>query len=658
MKSFARFAASPAVVSALVALALTGLLYGDALALPLFSDDLVQIPWLESISWAELWLGPSPYGYYRPLWYTLWRTWGLIAGGLRPSHLHLINLMAHFCGAWLVGLLASAWMEHVPSAERQDARRGGVLTAGLATALFTVFPFSRQAVAWPGAVYNPLVSAMAAGAILAHDRGRRCGAVGWTALSLLLTALAPFTYEAGLMVGPVVVLAECVGSLYRRYPRRLSWWPLAFIGVGIATAFVWRSIRGAGVTGLGLSLVDLWRNASYLVQGLTYPTAPLAQGLVVYLAIDPELALWIVALPVLIVLSWRGAREHRGTSLLGAGWFLLFALPPVVTMKAEWFALAPRFLYTTAAGVSLMWVGAMSEQTEQARLNWRRGVSTLLVLILLVAPAGRFIRDGMRLYQLAGRPIWEASAAAARAHPLLVVNLPLQITPSRRTFPLGFEGITPLPARVTAEGLVRVHTGIQDAAEAVSFGIVASDAPSEYTYQLTGREVGWQELADAMRQAQSVYLTRFGPQRIHLMEAGGAARNSASRGVGLGHFGKDVVLVTAQASCDSDEGVRLTTVWRAEATISTDVTVFAHLLAPDGSLVTQADGYPLLGMLPFWLWTPGEAFRDVRYFDTGAAAESAEGYRVRIGLWELATGEHWPAEGTLDGTVTLSVHCR
>ena len=104
----------PAVASALVALALTGVLYGNVLTLPLFSDDLVQIPWLEAISWRELWSGPSPYGYYRPLWYTLWRLWGGLAGGLHPPGLHFLNLVAHFAASWLTGLLAAAWIRSEP----------------------------------------------------------------------------------------------------------------------------------------------------------------------------------------------------------------------------------------------------------------------------------------------------------------------------------------------------------------------------------------------------------------------------------------------------------------------------------------------------------------------------------------------------------------
>ena len=694
MEPFLRHLANPVVGPALVALALTGLLYGDTLALPLFSDDLIQIPWLESLSWRELWSGPSPYGYYRPLWYSLWRVWGLLTGGLRPMGLHLLNLVAHFAAAWLAGLLSSAWIRPNPSCEAHGDPARRTLAACLATALFATYPFSRQAVAWPGAIYNQVVSAMAAGAVLAYDRGRRNGHTAWIFLGMLLAMLAPFFYEAGLLVGPAVVLAEGVGSLCRRWRRRVSWWPLAFIGIFGVTALVWRSMRGAGAAGLGLGAPDVRRNASYLVQGLTFPIAPLGQVLSTRLALDPELALWIVALPVLAILTWRGLQQNRSAFLLGAGWFVLFSLPPVVSMKADWFALAPRFLYMTAAGVALVWTTAAGYWTgpagagEHRRLPRprqpvaadpsaplagergpehaqrrsrgfsRHAVVVVLVLIGLLAPGIAFVRDGMRLYNMAGQAIWEAANAARRDRPILLVNLPLRITPHRRTYPLGFEGITPLPNRVTAEGLVYVHTAIRRAARAVSFGIVATDEPAGYTYRLFGQQVGWEELADAVRQARTVHLTYFEPEQIHLVEAGGPADEASPRVEPLARFKNQVALLDAATTCDMDGHVRLTGYWRSEAAIDTDVTIFAHLLAPDGSLVAQADGYPLLGMLPFWLWWPGETIRDVRYFDASLAAEHAHGYQVRVGMWELATGEHWPAEGHPDGTILLTVECR
>jgi len=487
--------AHPVVASALVALALTVLLYSDALALPLFSDDLVQIPWLESISWRDLWYSPSPYGYYRPLWYSLWRVWGALTGGLRPRGLHLLNVAAHFVAAWLAGLLAAAWVRSAvpPSVPplRGGMKGGDTLTACLATALFAVFPFARQAVAWPGAVYNPLVSAMGVGVLLAYDRGRRGHGARWFGLALLLSVLSALTYEAGLLVGPLVVIAEVAGWAQRRWQRRRSWWPLAFIGLFIVIAWVWRVMRGAGATGFGLTLTDLWRNVSFLVQGLVYPIAPLAQRLAVWRGLDPELCLWLVALPALALLAWGGLRWNRGAFLLGLGWFALFALPPLISMEASWFALAPRFLYMTATGVSLVWAAAASVWLARLRLRWKAAAIGVSLLALL-APAALFVRDGVRLYGMAGESIWDASAAAGRGQPVLLVNLPTRIKPRSRMYPLGFEGITPLPARVTADNLVYVHTGIHDAAAAVSFGSAAPESPPGYRYQLFGRPVGWE----------------------------------------------------------------------------------------------------------------------------------------------------------------------
>lgn len=671
MKTFLRSLTRPAVASAIVALALTGLLYGDALTLPLFSDDLLQIPWLETVSWRQLWSSPSPYGYYRPLWYTLWHLWGGLFGGLHPPGLHFLNLSAHFVAAHLAGLLAAAWirppvsksrdenvavisksrgMESAPTSCFADSRRfsrtkgkisvhqrsSAFYSACLATALFAAFPFSRQAIAWPGAVYNPLVSAMAAGAILAYDRGRKGHGTRWIGLALLLAALSPFTYESGMLVGPLVVLIEGVGWMQQRWQRR-SWWPLAFAGLFLATFAVWRTMRGTDVVGFGLTLSDLRRNAGYLVQGLTYPTAPLAQRLVARWGLDPEVSLHLIALPALALLVWSGLRWNRGAFCVGAIWFVLFALPPMVSMEADWFALAPRFLYMTASGIALMWTAAASAWLARLRSSWR-AVAAATLLVALITPAVVFVRDGVRLYAMTGESIWGAAEAALRERPVLLVNLPMRITPTSRTYPLGFEGVTPLPARVTAEGLVYVHTGIHDAAEAVAFGIVAVDEPPDYTYQLFGRPAGWEELADTIRQARAVHLTRYEPDRIHLIEAG-AAGEIALPGEPLTRFGERVALLDAVCTCDEAGQVHLTAHWRAEADVERDMTVFAHLLGPEGTLVTQADGHPLLGMFPFWLWQPGEVVRDVRHFDTQQPGE----YSVALGVWDPTSGARLPA---------------
>ncbi len=675
MKTVLRSLTRPTSASALVALTLTALLYGDSLSLPLFSDDLLQIPWLESISWRELWTSPSPYHYYRPLWYTLWRLWGGLVGGLHPPGLHFLNVATHFIAAWFIGLLAAAWAQPSDGKSDTDQHRltqitckksdkicvhlclsvshsQNTLVACLAAALFAVFPFSRQAIAWPGAVYNPLVSAMVAGALLAYDRGRRTHRARWIGLALLLAALAPLTYEAGLLVAVLVVLTEGLGWLSQRWPRRsFSWrWSLAFGALLLITLALWRAMRGAGVTGFGLNLVDLRRNTSYLVQGLIYPVAPLAQRLAEWRGLDPELCLWIIALPTLALLAWSGTRRSGVAFWLGAIWFALFALPPVVSMEADWFALAPRYLYMTAGGVALVWATAAGDWLARLRASWRPWGAGIL-LVVLTLPAAGFVRDGLRLYEMAGKSIWEAADIAAYQRPLLLVNMPLRLTPSSRVYPVGFEGVTPLPKRVTAEGLVYVHTGIHDAAEAIAFGVVAADEPSGYSYQLFGPPAGWEELIAAVRQGRTIYLTRYEADRIHLVEAGAASEPPPDEP--LARFGAQVTLLDATATCDQAGQVHLAAYWQVETQVETDATVFAHLLGPDGAIITQVDGYPLLQLLPFWLLDPGEVVRDLRHFDAVPPGD----YTIRLGMWDLATGDPWPADELADGVVLLPVHC-
>ena len=639
----------PVVISAIVSFLLVSFLYGDALSLPLFADDLIQIPWLESISWCELWTSPSPYGYYRPLWYSIWRGWAELVGGLRPFGLHLLNLIAHFVAAWLTGLLAARWVS--PG----DGREERSITAALAAASFTAFPFSRQAVAWPGAVYNPLVSGMAAAAVLAYDRGRAGRGGWWIGIALGLAAMSSLTYESGILVAPLIVSVELIGRLRARWETR-SWetrsrWPIAFIVLFVAMWGLWRSMRGTGVMASGLTVTDLWQNVAYLAQGLVFPLAPLAQVFATWTGVGPALTLWLVALPSLALLGLWLVRHNPDVLLLGAGWFGLFALPPVISMKADWFALAPRFLYMTAAGASLMWAAALSLWIARTR-HQRRVPVTVLIAAMLLIPAASFVRDGVRLYHMAGEAIWKAAETVTDGQRVLLVNLPRRITPNRRLYPLGFEGVTPLPMRVTADGLTYVHTGVRDVAEAVAFGIVATDQVKPYTYQLFGQAVGWQEVAAAAREAEAVYLTRYEPERIRLVDAGGIDAASVNADT-QARFGGRIDLLRMSHTCDREGRIRLTTWWRARSDVDVDVSVFAHLVGPGGEIAAQADGRPLLGMLPFWLWESGEVVRDVRYFPPVQSGA----YTVRLGIWEPATGTRWSVTGFADDAVSFEVRC-
>ncbi len=635
----------PLFLSAVLALALTLLLYGRALSLPLFSDDLVQVPWLESISWQELWTSTSPYGYYRPMWYSLWRLWGGLLGGLDSPNLHALNLIAHFAAAVLVGALAARWLR------RDSGETSSRVAAVVATTLFAAFPFARQAIAWPGAVYNPIVAALAAGAVLSYEQGRRTGQARWPILAAILCLLAAFHYEAGLLAAPLVLIVELVGRVSRRWAIRRSWWPFGFLTLFLATFAFWLHMRGGGTATFGLQAEDLRRNAGFVVQGLVYPVAPLAQLLASAARLDRELCLWLVALPSAGLLVWAGLRSQRDALFLALGWIALFSLPPLVSMQADWFELAPRFLYTTAPGIALAWAAALVPLVLGLRSRWQATLASVTALALLL-PAAAFVLHGVALYSLAGEAIWDSAQAAESARPLLLVNLPMRLTPHNRLYPLGFEGVTPLPQRVTGADIVYVHAGIADAGEAVSFGVVATDNPATYSYELLGPLLDWDQLAPAIRRNRSAFIARYDDERIHLVEAGGTV-DEGRETEAVADFEGQVQLLSTESACDLSGQLHLTVLWRVASPVEADVTVFAHLLDGSGSLAAQADGYPLLGMLPFWLWQPGETMRDCRGFGPLTPGE----YTIVLGLWEPVTGERWAVQGSDEEVVSLSVSC-
>jgi len=670
MKRYVHALSRPGIAGLLTALALTLVLYHDALTLPLFSDDLLQIPWLQSITWAEIWTAASPYGYYRPLWYSLWRIWGIVVGGLHPAGLHLLNVIAHVLASWLAGLLTSTWIK-----PRQGVRAAepNATAAALAAAIFTVFPFSRQAVAWPGAIYNPLVSAMAAGAILAYDRARSRSNSGDLLLALLLMTLAPLTYEAGLMVAPTIVVLEIIGWWRQRWSTRASWWGLLPIISFTGTVLFWKLMRGSGITGFGLTPDDLLHNLGYILQGLIYPAAPLAQVLSSATSLSSVASLLLIAIPMAGFLIWRGLCRQPDACLLSLGWIFLFALPPTVSMTADWFTLAPRFLYMIACGTAMLWTITVLTVLEDIAAIVRQSCARIVRFAALLAvataliPAILFVRRGMNLYSIAGEPIWAAAEAAAcigqnsargsERVPLLFVNMPMRLTPHTRIYPLGFEGVTPLPQRVTAEGLVSVHTELDLPARAAASGLLTKDKPDSYDVLLWGPELGWQELAEATRAAGTVFVARYGPHSISLEEAGGALladSSSLSSAFTNPQANEKIYLLNLNTGCDRDGRVSITANWKVETPPRNDVTVFAHLLADAAAApVSQADGYPLLGMRPFWLWQPSEQLRDARYFTPVPPGE----YVVHLGLWELASGAQWENSATDTSFVSVPVTC-
>ncbi len=82
--------------------------------------------------------------------------------------------------------------------------------------------------------------------------------------------------------------------------------------------------------------------------------------------------------------------------------------------------------------------------------------------------------------------------------------------------------------------------------------------------------------------------------------------------------------------------------WRATVSVRRDYTVFIHLVAPDGSLVAQADGRPAwVATWPSDRWLPGQPVLDGHRISLPAGLPPGR-YQVRAGLYYWETMERLP----------------
>jgi hypothetical protein len=85
----------------------------------------------------------------------------------------------------------------------------------------------------------------------------------------------------------------------------------------------------------------------------------------------------------------------------------------------------------------------------------------------------------------------------------------------------------------------------------------------------------------------------------------------------------------------TEAGVEVRLVWQALEEMTTDYTVFVHMLDASGVTVDQRDAMPQNYAYPTSLWTPGEYITDVYNFSHGFLME----FTFRVGLYNQVTGD-------------------
>jgi hypothetical protein len=603
-----------AALAALVAFSVTAVVYGRGLALPFQSDDLLQVPWVASARLSELWTATSPYNDYRPLHFTLWWLTQFITGTTSPMLLHALNLIVHAVCGTLVGVVLKAlW----------DETAGWAIV--LATAGFTLFPFAYDNVLWISSLGYLLTMALTLSALLCYLTARRQAQPRWHLLGLPLTILAGFGYEAGVVAGPAVV-----------------WIGLTFTDATLADVRRHRWLWAYGASSL-LPLLAVLRfspevptrflqgvhpqyNPLAALQAVVFPIAPLAQRFGA-----PITGLLLLGLAVLAGLGFMAWRGHWLSRCVGAlGWVVLWSLIPLMTQAFNWFRDPPRVFYPAAVGTALLWTNVIQEVVKRLPSTTAQTAAALGLGALLLIPGGRFLVDEVRFYRIAGDLIWQTIHASRSDEKALVVNLPDRLTRQPQTYPLGHEGVIPLPPPTDGDVLLAAHglpaaqvtlRGRGDLLPTVPYRIDPVVPPVTY---------------EDVRAADRVLLAAYGDDSGALLPVG-RVLTATTAAVPQATFGEALHLLTVECRKDADT-VILDVTWRSDARIEGQPTLFTHWLDTGGALVAQADGDPLGGLYPLNAWRAG----DVVHEERRVAAATGEGH-VGLGVWDPIAGTRWPA---------------
>ena len=115
-------------------------------------------------------------------------------------------------------------------------------------------------------------------------------------------------------------------------------------------------------------------------------------------------------------------------------------------------------------------------------------------------------------------------------------------------------------------------------------------------------------------------------------------------------FGEQASLVGLNydaAKLVAGETVDVDLIWQGRVEMTESYRVFVHLLAPDGTIIAQSDGIPVVWTRPTTGWQPGEYLTDTHQLTIPQNAESAQ---LRIGMY-LPGGDRLSTSGGNDSVL-------
>ena len=626
----------PLYAAVILAIWISFALYAGTLGLPFLQEDSTHIRWLSWHTVLEPFFSARGAPDYRPLGKSILKIWYLVLGHHDRIWLRYHNFAFNTLNIALVAVLAS-WI---------DTSKRRYWTGAAAALLFGAFPFAYQAVPWINNFFYPLANLLLLAMTAVYWQARVRQSNKLLLLAFLLLFLAPFEIEYGLMGSSLLFTVELVLWLQKRQPY--PWLTGPLIGLLLNLLFLIRSLTipkqsySFGLPTPGRLLLI----STYFLQGLMYPISPLALGIMALAGWGDVAAIWLVSLPALILIILVLLRKgQRGLVLFSLLWFLLLNLPALVFVDFDYVVNSPRLLYPPGVGIVMLWGGFLAILAIGESRTRLRFAGAALLMLLILGMSGRFVIERNDQYLLAQEPVLQLAEIAAESDPdeeLIIVNFPSWLAPQERRFAMGNHGVQIIPFYINIQELIYAHNDAEQSAQAIQFGNIRQLMP--YYYGMLGEQVDYEKLADKLRGGGPVYLTQWAPDQIKLVEVGRAGGRAIDPQQEFFTFNEEVRLQPLSSTIDKsldERTIALKLLWEIEQPMQDDVTVFVHLYGPEGELFDQADGYPIGGMAPFWLWPAGQTLQDFRSLSL-PPDNNLDAYRIGVGLYNTSTGERLP----------------
>jgi len=621
-----------------IAIAAVLAIYSRVIPLAFFFDDPIDLTRAESRSYWALLSSSEGYQYYRPIPFVIWKLLRGVQGHFDHTTLHLIPLIAHAVSGWLIYLLLR--------------RLGTGYWALVPMVLFLTAPFHYQVLPIIGPTAHVLAGMFLLASLNLYAVARLHDDSGQArylhAGALMMSILALWSHESGVVVAPLIVGLEAVVML-RQSDRRPSLWPLAHIAAAGAFFLVWSTIDKLPSTEQ-TNLAEAGPKALFFLQGFTYPVSAQLIWLEDHLGVSVGiLRAGIAAIMLGLLAYWFAMKrtENRWIVVLplaGLAIGTVAALPSMLRLSWGYVENGPRLLYLVMIGAALFWglLPSLDFGNRHATLVWR--IASTALLFSVVVQSWRFVNVRLDMFESGSATIGSIVRLGEqyRGQRIVVANMPSWFALGGYEYRYGHFGIQVVPFYLGLDGVVYVNSSQMAHADVQSVSWQPDVAGGPFSFGPHGVDTTPEQMDSLLREGYRLVTVTPTSDHYTVREVGRLTPDAATQ------------LLTSPGSIDGNtwlDSIRaartkanpeLLTVfvtWNVVGALDENAETVIEVRDDANHLIYQHVGYALGGMSAPRLWQAGDKIADSVAFPV----PNDGAYTVHVGMQRIGTGERLPA---------------